>query len=267
MSSNPNNAEPRRFETGRISTETPVNAGVFSLIGKLSDDVNLEHFVEHAALNAEVTELRLGNPASVFHMCPPLAAASINTTPASQDKCRADLLADVDLLQDEVNAMKVWRAQVEKYKSDVITANSLAPFREYVIHPHKEAVKSEVGRTLYWRYSCAGLVIDCYEHAGIETIDHSSAMPEIDEETLKECYPDIAKLQKKYEEKPNSRALAKFGFRGIADLGLKDKPWRPILVGYLFHAFIRFCNNAPRPGAYVPNSCNERFFDGSPGGD
>ena len=91
-------------------------------------------------------------------------------------------------------------------------------------------------------------------------------MPEIDEETLKECYPVIAKLQKKYEEKPNSRALAKFGFRGIADLGLKDKPWRPILVGYLFHAFIRFCNNAPRPGAYVPNSCNERFFDGSAGG-
>ena len=259
MSSNPNNAEPRRFETGRISTETPANAGVFSLIGKLSDAV--DHFVDHAALNAETKELKLGDLASVFHMCPPLAAASIDTTPEGQDKCRADLLADVDLLQDEVNAMKDWRAQVEKYKSDAITANSLAPFREYVIHPHKKAVKSEVGRTLYWRYSCAGLVIDCYEHAGIETIDHSSAMPEIDEEMLNECYADIAKLQKKYEEKPKSRALAKFGFRGIADLGLNDKPWRPVLVGYLFHAFNRFCSDSPRPDAYVPKSSDERFFN------
>lgn len=258
MSSNPNNAEPRRFETGRISTETPANAGVFSLVGKLSDDV--EHFIEHAALNAEAKELRLGDPASVFHMCPPLAAASIETTPVGGDKCRADLLADVDLLQDEVNAMKDWRAQVEKYKRDEITANALAPFREYVIHPHKEAVKSEVGRTLYWRYSCAGLVIDCYEHADIQLVDTLSEMPEIDEGILKECYPAIAQRQRIFEKKPDHPYLVAEGFRGLADLGLKDKPWRPILVGYLFHAFIRFCSEDPRPEAYVPSSAEERFF-------
>lgn len=259
MSSDPSSTNLTRYETGRIPVETPVNAGVFSLIGKLSDGIN--HFVEHAALNDEAKELKLGDFASVFHMCPPLAAASIDSKQVGSDKCRADLLSDIGLLPDEVNAMKNWRSQVEKYKRDVITANSIAPFREYVICPHKAPVKSEIGRLLYWRFSCAGLVIDCYEHADIELIDHESEMPEIDDDILKQSYPDIARLQAVFDRRPDHSIVVAIGFQGISDLGLCDRPWRPILVGYLFHALKRFCTNDPRPEAYVPGSADERFFE------
>ena len=261
MSNDPN-SPLRKFETGRVSTQTPVNTGVFSVIGKFSDEDQLENFVEHAALNDAAVEVRSGQMVSVFHMCPPLAAASVPNTPEGYDKLRADLIADVSLQQGEINAMKSWRAEIEKLKRNFVIAQDLLPFREYIVQPYKESVKSEKGRFLYWRFSCAGLVIDCYASADIQIIDTDSEMPEIDEALLKECYSQIARLQQVYEKRPDHPHLIANGFRGIAELGLREKPWRPILVGYLFHSLKRYDNVTPRPAPYIPKSVDERYVTG-----
>ncbi|REJ66335.1 MAG: hypothetical protein DWQ31_14790 [Planctomycetota bacterium] len=152
-----------------------------------------------------------------------------------------------------------WRSKIEKYKRDGVAARSLKPFREYIICPHKTEALSEIGRVIYWRFSCAGLVIDCYEAAGIASVEVDAEMPEVDDAILQEAYPDIWKLEQAYQQNPDAIAR-RYGYEGLQDLGLDEKPWRPILPGYVFHALARADSGNPRPGPYTPSSAEERYF-------
>ncbi len=254
MSGQPN--QTRQFETKRVIGNYPWTVRSFAVVGEDADETS--HFVAHAALNEDTCEIREGAVIPVFHMCPPLAGPSIEGS--QSNAIRADVVSDISLDVDELNSMKHWRANVEKLKRDVINVQGLRPFREYILFPHKKPVLSELNRPIYWRYSCAGLVIDCYETAGIEIIDLSAEMPEIDEECLAESYPRIARLEEIFQKKQDHEFLSKYGYRGLADLGLAEKPWRPIFVGYLFHSLKRFSVDTTRPKAYSPKSSLERYF-------
>jgi hypothetical protein len=244
-----------KYETVRICPDVKMNASRFAVAGLYSNDDS--RCVIHAGLIDESTELQHGEPVTLFHMAPPLITESAESNSRYQP---VDIVSVVGLTSDELYKMEEWRYRVSAYVESDEAKKLKGPFRQYVIHPHKCPVLSELKRLIGYRFSCVGLVIDCYESAGIATIAIDHQMPEIDEEVLQQTYPQIARLESIHRKKPEHKILLELGFRGIRELGLGDKPWKPILVGYLFHSLSRFNHLSPRPPAYIPHSVEDRFF-------
>jgi hypothetical protein len=244
-----------KYETLRICPDVKMNAPRFAVAGVYSSDV-LRCLI-HTGLIDEPTELQYNLPVTLFHMGPPLVTGRTATNTRHQP---VHIVSVVGITSDEFYRMEEWRHRVSGYVESDEAKELKGLFRQYMIHPHKLPVRSELERLIGYRFSCVGLVIDCYESAGIATIATDQEMPEIDEEVLQNTYPQIAQLEKIHRAKPDQRCLLELGFRGIRELGLGDKPWRPILVGYLFHSLSRFNQTLPRPPAYLPRSVDERFF-------
>jgi hypothetical protein len=247
-----------KYETLRITPTVKTSVPRFAVAGMYSE--NVANFAIHAALIDESSDIQHGKPVALFHMCPPLVTGSTDVTANDLANLPVDIVSVVSLTSDELRKMEEWRHRVSSYTESSAVRILKGPFRQYLIHPHKLAVRSELGRLIYFRYSCVGLVIDCYEAAGIATLELSQEMPEIDEDMLRQSYPEIARLEKVYQKKPDAQPLINLGFKGIRELGLGERPWRPILVGYLFHSLSRFTQESPRPPAYHPESVACRLF-------
>ncbi|MCH8150102.1 MAG: hypothetical protein IH987_19335 [Planctomycetes bacterium] len=237
----------RRFVTKRLNSWTVDGReefSEFSVVGSFAD--NPEAFVSHAAMLKDFVELPAQAAVAVWHMGPPLVAGERLSSEASERarEIQAEIVGDIALSIPERNKMKNWIAKVDKQR------RPRPPFQQYVIQPPMKWERSEKGRKLYQRFSCAGFVIECFVAAGINLID-SASLPAVDEQLLSAAYPVLVRI-----EQTTPEAQAKFGFKGRGDLGLVDEgPWPIVLAGYLFHSLQRASSENPRPAAHALLPC------------
>jgi hypothetical protein len=221
----------------------------FSIVGTHSNDVN--GFVQHVSLLATECELKTSSEVPVWHMGPPIYTSSSNSTGlTSPKKCRADLIAQIPLTSDNRKSMLHWKAKIEKEERPG------KPFEQYVVAPSVLWVRSETGRRLYRRFSCAGFVMSCYSSAGIVILNKEASLPEVSVQDVELAYPQFRRL----EEAPE-QTRARVGFAGLGHLGIAgDGPWRIVLAGYLFHALRRFTQDNPKPDPHTPESVAEAYY-------
>lgn len=220
----------------------------FSIVGQHSDHV--KDFVQHVALLASECELTTASQVPVWHMGPPIHVAdSSASTVRDVGKCRADLAIEIQLTSDERNSMLHWRAKVEKER------RPSPPFHQYTIAPSILWVRSELGKKLYRRFSCAGFVTSCYASAGIIIVTSESELPHVSIADVERAYPQIKKVTEM-----SDAVKARLGFSSLADLGISgDGPWRITLAGYLFHSFKRLPTPTARMGPHAPSSVAEAY--------
>lgn len=218
----------------------------YCVVGTYSDTTG-GGFVRHVAILADETDLRYDQPASVWHMGPPLVAGEESKkTPRAQPQCVVHLAGCIPLDLDEIEGIRDWLADVEKESAPK------NPFKRYVVTPHCAwYFAPETGRPLYRRFSCTGFVLECYRSIGVDLVDTQEAhLPEIDFSMLVQAYPEVER----------ERALARLGLTRD-DLGIPGNgPWRIILAGYVFHALARVTGENPRPAAYQPGSVANTYF-------
>jgi hypothetical protein len=189
-----------------------------------------EGFVRHVGLSNKDGDISPENPdIDLVHMGPPLAA----------DSQRVDLVAQVDLTADEQYQIGVF---VEERTGEYQAAKTRRK-GQYVIHPH---VRRPDRDTPFFRFSCAGFVIEAYRDAGVDLlVTGTEELPEISLGTLVEAYPDQAESLRR----PRRRAA----------FGLEDEPpWRVVLAGYVINA----CNRRSdviRADRYLPQPGDEFF--------
>jgi len=119
----------------------------------------------------------------------------------------------------------------------------------YIAVPHMEAVAGEAkGTVKHYRFSCAGLVLHCYdEGAGIVLVD-LERLPLVSFDELTRVWTFLPLLRR-----PSMREKR-------AKIGLPDDTARPVLLpGYLFHALHRDDLTTP----YAP-SAEDRIFPRAP---
>ncbi len=208
-------------------------------------------FVGHLALLSKDAILPNVGPIDVWHSGPPIVAGPRTKSGAGANlRTSADLISDIRLTSEERNAMKNWRAKVDKER------RPLQPFQQYIIDPPIKWVMSELGRPLRRRFSCVGFVIDCYASAGIRVLGPTGALPAVSEISVAAAYPDLIRI-----EQSGPRVRARYGYKGREDLGLIGPgPWRIALAGYVFHALFRATAERPRPREHVPASEAEAYY-------
>jgi hypothetical protein len=242
-STNQDGAFVWRFPRGE--TRPTKRFASFSIIGKYSDEV--AGFVKHAALLAADSEITSLTDVPVWHMGPPISATE-------SAKCRADVVVEIPLSIDERNAMLHWRSIVEK---------ELRPtkrFEQYTISPPIVWVRSELGRPMYRRFSCAGFVMSCYSSAEIDILAEESMLPEVSSSEVELAYSDFQRVAISPPE-----VRSRIGFVSIEDLGISGPgPWRLTLAGYLFHSLKRLSDDSPRLGPYTPASVDEMYYPERP---
>jgi hypothetical protein len=139
--------------------------------------------------------------------------------------------------------MLTWLADI----GERTPASARRGLNHYTVHPPVAVVSMpHTGVPRYWRFSCVGLVLECFRvGAGIRLLDWEGApTPLVDRATLEGCYPVFALV---------SVAIAeRLGVSG-------DGPWSIVLPGYVFHALNRpDADIRARP--YVPASIAEAAF-------
>jgi len=184
-----------------------------------------------AALEKEGDETSFGEEVPVFDMAPPMGFNRIG----------AHVVGWVgNLSNDEVSLLWHSIGVAQGYVTQS-TAGGDAPNPDYIMHPpYQEVPTEEPGRTR-WRFSCAGLVIWCFEGAGIRLIDWTNvAMPVVTDREM------VAFLR---------------GCRMVDPSRLPENraEWRVVNAGYLLHSLNRpddIIRNIP----YLPNSQAEIAF-------
>ena len=229
-----------------LSSGRRVVAKRLSIIGTYAKSSQSPCFVQHAALLKTTGAIDGTSKVDVFHSGPPLAVHS-----GQNCSCQPDIVADVQLDLEEMEAIDNWLAGVEKE----IRSFSLRPFEQFHILPHMIWVYSEENRRIRRRFSCSGFVIEAYRTASIELID-TQQLPLADEKVIASAYEDLIKI-----EATSPPVQARIGFRGRADLGLdKSGSWPIALPGYLFHSTGRLTADSRRPVPYVVAHVNCGFY-------
>jgi len=227
----------------------PFHAETFAVVGTFADD---GRFVRHASLVSMPCEIKRGDKVPVHQMRPPL---DLNPVLEEARHFRfpltpAHLVGYAEgLTREEVKKMETWLARVSR-RTPIINFphkgwNDIY-LDHYVLYPPAlpAEVDKKTGNPRYWRFSCVGLVLECYRlGAGINLLDlQSQQFPTIGLSELVGLYPDILA----------PRNLAKVGLSGSG-------PWPIALPGYLFHAFQRSPNEI-RGVPYLPTSNAETRF-------
>ena len=118
----------------------------------------------------------------------------------------------------------------------------------YAIDPPFEKTEDVLtGRTINWRFSCAGFVLYCYkEGAKINLLDPDhSKFPRIDRNILAQIYdPDRMRMF--------DRRRQRAGLQGTG-------PWPIILCGYVLHSLLRSPDQI-RSSPHVPSGIEEAAF-------
>ncbi len=214
-------------------------ATAYSIVGMYSNPADAQ-FVRHIAILADESELESGQPATVWHMGPPLEGRATLKS--------VHLVGSILLDLDDVEGIHDWLEDVLK---DPPPDN---PFRRYVVRPHWDwHTAPETGRLLYRRFSCTGFVLECYRSIGIDLVNTEERdLPDVNFDMLVKAYPDLKR----------ERALERLmGGLTRDDLGIGgDGPWRLVLAGYVFHALNEIADEYPRSGTYAPQSVAEAYF-------
>jgi hypothetical protein len=126
-------------------------------------------FVSHVGIYLDEGRSGGGKSERILHMRPPLEEA------ADFPVC---LVGDAELTRSEANRIETWKAELDDEirppgRARQYTAQPPVLWEElHAQCPDSVEVTSKNTRTVrYRRFSCAGLVLDCYRSAGIELLD------------------------------------------------------------------------------------------------
>jgi hypothetical protein len=208
-------------------------------------------FVQHVAILQNDMQLSYAmKRVLVWQMCPPLVVGAQSATTAvriatatgiSPDEylhCTAHLVAGLQLDADDLEGIKTWLAEVDK------ESRPTTPLFQYYVDPPMKWAEGENKVRLFRKFSCAGLVLECYRSVGIDLlVQDSLRLPEIDLATVVSIYG------------PDMTAEAVRRRIGIPGNG----PWRVVLAGYVIHALNR-PDDVVRRSPHCPSSSEERYF-------
>ena len=179
------------------------------------------HGVGHVGLLAADSRLEFEKEVEIYDMGPPLHVA-----PGSKD--RPHVVGWLELSVDETEGIEEWLEEMRTLVSNC----------RYIAFPSAEKKADQVtGRTIGWRFSCAGFVRQAYLEGGkIELTHGEGGLPKI----------SLGEIQKIWNYPRPS--LARRGLEG-------DGPWAILLPGYLIHALAQSENGFP----FRPNSFHADF--------
>ena len=123
---------------------------------------------------------------------------------------------------------------------------------QYCVLPHVEPFEEPDGTVTYWKFSCAGFVIEAYRYAGLDlVVTDQGRIPPVGLRLLDAAYPGVA---------ASPRLRAYFKLHG-------DGPWNVVLAGYVLNALDRPADAIRRephqpalgdaffPGHHAPSAC------------
>jgi len=206
-----------------------------------ASDAATHCFIQHVVLSAQDNnELCVDNAAiTATHMQPPFHAEQEFARPISA-------FGSADLTDEEQSQVKVF-VDERKLEYDAQRIRQSGSSRrdrilnEYTIRPG--AIEPDRNRP-FWRFSCAGFVIEAYRNANIVLVDESlGSLPLISLTNLRHAY--------------NFPLLDNAEFR--TELGLDgDGPWRVVLAGYVMNSLNRTVTEI-KASAYQPVEGDEYF--------
>ena len=221
-----------------VKSEPSSPLPIFAIVGQYELG---SAFVRHVALAREsCTVLQRSQRVSVWQMGPPLVVGPLSQQ-ASQN---ADSLDDLDLIGfielsiDDIDGMQTWLAEVDTERRPTMK------HQHYAACPHFFWKLDEAGMPQYRRFSCTGLVIECYLSVDIRLLNINQ-LPQVDTGTLAPVYGEIVKDQR-------LRERLKIGLDG-------NGPWPVLLPGYLFHSLKR-SNSEIKGDPHSPLSIVEASF-------
>ena len=220
-----------------VLSEPPVALPMFSIVGQYQRG---SRFVRHVALARETGAVKRSQRVSVWQMGPPLVVG-----PQSQQaNLNADTLDDLDLVgfielsTDDIDGMQTWLAEVDTERRPAMKR------QHYFACPHFFWKRDEAGMPLYRRFSCAGLVVECYLSVDILLVS-INGLPEVDVDVLAPVYGENVKDQR---------------VREWLNIGLDGSGrWPVLLPGYLFHSLAR-ADSEIRAEPHSPQSHAEASF-------
>jgi hypothetical protein len=210
---------------------------MFSIVGQYQRGST---FVRHVALAREAGAVKKSQRVSVWQMGPPLVVG-----PQSQQaNHNADTLDDLDLVgfielsTDDIDGMHTWLADIDTERRPA------SKWHHYAACPHFFWKLDEAGMPLYRRFSCAGLVVECYFSVDILLVSGNS-LPQAEVDVLAPVYGEFVKDQRVREK---------------LNIGLDGNgPWPVLLPGYLFHSLAR-AESDIRGESHSPQSTAEASY-------
>jgi hypothetical protein len=134
------------------------------------------------------------------------------------------------LERDELEALEDWIEYMETRTKACV----------YFCRPARQRqVDAESGEVTY-KFSCAGLVEQAYDHVGIRLVVGDADLPRLDLETLKRVW---SALLSRLTGPQLERILAKFG------LPLAEAPWPVLVPGYILHSLTQRRGDLPYQSA------------------
>lgn len=205
------------------------------VIGLDSDSV--PHFVRHVGLSTEnKDQFTHQDRLSLTHMGPPLEHGSAPGPVHST--------GNVPLNADEIQQISVF---VDEIRSEYEANKARDRRDQYVIRPHVKPRCEADGTVLYYRFNCAGFVIEAYRYAGIVLLlTEEENLPSVPLAVLLAAYPD----QKDWLE--SERLRERINLPG-------DGPWPVVLAGYVVNALAR-PEREIREGATYRAAVGDEYF-------
>jgi hypothetical protein len=202
------------------------------------DSPHVASSVQHLVLSQEERADITKSDAFIaaVHMGPPLrstprlayAIDSFGTVSLEPGEIRQVMeFVDERLLEFQAQRKRTERPSLRRQAED-----------QYIIDP---ASKEPDSSKPYWRFSCAGFVMEAYSWAGLQLLvdRNTHGFPTVTVDRLKEAYPSHADDL----EDPDFRA--RMGLIG-------DGPWAVVLAGYIINALNRISTDI-RSTPYLPN--------------
>lgn len=217
----------------RLNDE-PVSVRKYDVAGKDADSGSLANFVGHVGLFGDDRgQLRRDDRQPLVHMGPPLGV--------NEGEHAVHCVGSAGLTTDDILQIQVFvDERAGEYEATKIRQDIRA---QYCVRPHVEAHREPNGTVTYWKYSCAGFVIEAYRYVGLDLlITDEERLPPVDLRLLVAAYPDIA---------ASARLRARFNLQG-------DGPWKVVLAGYVLNALDRSVEAIQR-APYQPVS-GDAFF-------
>lgn len=189
----------------------PSSISRFDAIGQYAGgDSNL---VQHIGMsNEDKVAVKAGDAVRCAHMVPPL----------QESEFPAHVWGAAELSHDESRLIQTYLDSIKsEYHRNGVESDGLG---QYVAIPHMKEFPDEMGRTLYRKFSCAGLVVETYRSAEIELLNtNEDDLPEVPKTVLEAAFG----------------GLVRAGMR-VAGLDPSFGAWRVLMPGYVFHALARY---------------------------
>ena len=197
----------------RLSND-PVSVGKYDVAGVDADSPMLPNFVRHVGLfGDERKELRRNEQLPLVHMGPPLGV--------NEGEIPVHAVGTAGLSTDDILQVQVF---VDDRAGEYEAAKIRNPRAQYCVIPHAEPHEEPDGTVTYWKFSCAGFVIEAYRYVDLDLlVTDQERLPPVDVDLIEAAYPGIF---------DSARRRERYNLRG-------DGPWKIVLAGYVINALDR----------------------------